>query len=147
MLAFALVGNNKDMPKHCQLKKSTTMSFPQTHSTIRDLIRRTPLRAVLVIPFVLQIFAAVGLTGYLSLRNGKQAINDVALQLLDEVSNRVDQHLDNYLALPHQINQINLNAINQGMLNPQDIDSANRYFWKQGQVFEQFSFIGYGLKE
>ncbi len=29
------------------------------------------LRSLLIVPFVLQIFAAVGLTGYLSFRNGK----------------------------------------------------------------------------
>lgn len=110
-------------------------------------LRRIPLRTVLIVPFVLQIFAAVGLTGYLSLRNGQQAVNDIAAQLLREVGSRVDQHLDTYLALPHQINQINLNAIDQGLLNLRDLDSANRYFWKQAQVFKQFSCIGYMLSD
>lgn len=39
----------------------------------RTLNRRLPLQAVLVVPFVVQIFAAVGLVGYLSFRNGQQA--------------------------------------------------------------------------
>lgn len=39
-------------------------------------IANIPLRTVLVVPFVLQIFAAVGLTGYLSFRNGQQAVNE-----------------------------------------------------------------------
>lgn len=33
-------------------------------------VRKLPLRLVLVVPFVLQIFAAVGLMGYLSLQEG-----------------------------------------------------------------------------
>ena len=37
-----------------------------------------PLGWILVVPFVLQIVAAVGLTGWLSFRNGQKAVNDVA---------------------------------------------------------------------
>lgn len=72
---------------------------------------KLPLRFVLVVPFVLQIFAAVGLTGYLFLRNGQKAINHLAAQLQSEVSSRSDRHLDNYLATPYQINQINLSSV------------------------------------
>jgi len=37
-----------------------------------------PLRTVLIVPFVLQILGAVGIVGYLSFRNGQQAVNDLA---------------------------------------------------------------------
>jgi hypothetical protein len=47
-------------------------------------------------PFVLQIFAAVSLTGYLSLRNGQKAVNDLADRLMEKSSNLVSQRLDNY---------------------------------------------------
>ncbi|MGK7923028.1 MAG: hypothetical protein AB4080_23815, partial [Trichodesmium sp.] len=40
-----------------------------------------PLQSILIVPFVVQIFAAVGLTGWLSLRNGQQAVNEVTTQL------------------------------------------------------------------
>ena len=39
------------------------------------------LPLILVIPFVLQIFAAVGIIGYLSFRNGQKAVKDLAIQL------------------------------------------------------------------
>ena len=91
---------------------------------------RLPLRLILIVPFVVQIFAAVGLVGYLSFRNGQKAINDLATQLQTEVSDRVRQHLDTYLATPHQINQINLDAIELELLNLQDLQSTGRYFWK-----------------
>ncbi|MBD2445593.1 HAMP domain-containing protein [Nostoc sp. FACHB-152] len=119
------------------------MSFP----IIRNFIRRTPLQAVLIVPFVLQIFVAVGLTGYLALRNGQKAVDELAQQLQCEVADRVDQHLDTYLALPHQINQLNLDAIERGMLNLTDLKSAGRYFWKQSQTFPQISFVGYYLQD
>lgn len=106
--------------------------------------RMSPLRLVLVVPFVLQITAAVGLVGYLSFRNGQQAVNDLANQLMGKVSNLVDQHLDTYLATPHKINQINADAIKLGLLDLRNLQSAGHFFWKQMQVFD-VSYIGYGL--
>lgn len=46
---------------------------------IVKIASKVPLRIVLIVPFVLQIFGTVGLVGYLSLRNGRKAVNDVAL--------------------------------------------------------------------
>ncbi|MGB5960612.1 MAG: ATP-binding protein [Coleofasciculaceae cyanobacterium] len=104
---------------------------------------KVPLRLVLVIPFVAQIMAAVGLVGYLSFRNSQQAVNDLAHQLIDKASNLVDQHLDSYLATPHQLNQLNLDAVDLGLLNLQDFTSTGQYFWKQMQVFD-VGYISYG---
>ncbi|GAX41119.1 Cache sensor hybrid histidine kinase [Tolypothrix sp. NIES-4075] len=104
--------------------------------TRTQLAQKVPLRLVLVVPFVLQIFAAVGLVGYFSLRNGQKAINDLATQLQTEVSDRIDQHLDSYLGTPHQINQINTDAMKLGLLNLQDFQGIEHYFWKQIQVFD-----------
>ncbi|HCF27996.1 MAG TPA: hybrid sensor histidine kinase/response regulator [Cyanobacteria bacterium UBA11049] len=118
---------------------------------LRNLTRQTtdttkgiPLRLILVVPFVLQIFAAVGLTGYFSLRNGQHAINDLANQLMDKTSGLVDKHLDTYLATPHQINQLNIAAIEQRLLDVHNLQNAGHYFWKQVQIFD-VSFINYGL--
>ena len=101
--------------------------------------KKLPLRLILVVPFVLQIFAAVGLVGYLSFRNGQQAINDLANQLTTKASHLVNQHLDTYLATPHQINQINADAVELGHLDLQNYPSLEHYFWKQLQVFN----VGY----
>jgi signal transduction histidine kinase/FixJ family two-component response regulator len=107
-------------------------------STTNDS-KKLPLRLILVVPFVLQIFAAVGLVGYLSFRNGQQAINDLANQLTTKTSQLVNHHLDTYLATPHQINQINADAVELGQLNLQDYKSQGHYFWKQLQAFN----VGY----
>jgi signal transduction histidine kinase len=102
-------------------------------------IVQVPLRTLLIVPFVLQIFTAVGLTGYLSLRNGQKAVNDLADRLSTEVSARITQHLDTYLATPQQINQINAGAIEVGQIDPQNLPKLGHYFWKQMQVFN----VGY----
>ena len=104
-----------------------------------------PLQFVLVVPFVLQIFAAVGLVGYLSFINGQKAVNDLANQLQREVSSRIDQHLDNYLALPKQINELNADAVLTQKLNLRDLKASGRHFWKQITVFKSVGFIFYAL--
>lgn len=60
-----------------------------------------PRRILLVVFFVLQIYAAVGLTKYLPLGSKQKAVNQLASQLRTEVS-RLFLHLDNYLAIPYQ---------------------------------------------
>ncbi|MGB0561258.1 MAG: ATP-binding protein, partial [Spirulinaceae cyanobacterium] len=120
--------------------------------------RLTPklhLRWVLIVPFVLQIFAAVGLVGWLSFRSGRQAVNDVASQLRRELAARVEEKLLTWLATAQQINRINAEAIEQGYLNldsPVDQNpSLRRYYWHQARQFdidtiayanEQKEFIG-----
>jgi len=75
------------------------------------------LGTVLIVPFVVQIFAAVGIVGYLSFKNGQKAVNNLAYQLMEEVSDRLENHVHEYLETPQLINQINLDAIRQGYLN------------------------------
>uniref|UniRef100_UPI0035C971B1 histidine kinase dimerization/phospho-acceptor domain-containing protein n=1 Tax=uncultured Nostoc sp. TaxID=340711 RepID=UPI0035C971B1 len=98
-----------------------------------------PLRYVLIVPFILQICGAVGLVGYLSYQNGQKAVTELANQLENEICDRIEQHLDDYLTNPKQINQINLDAIELGLLNLSDFQTTGNYFWKQMQVFN----VGY----
>lgn len=53
-----------------------------TNSISKNNSGSLPLSLVLVVSFVLQIFAAVGITGYLSFRNGQKAVHDLATDLL-----------------------------------------------------------------
>ncbi|MBD2306383.1 response regulator [Chroococcidiopsis sp. FACHB-1243] len=101
--------------------------------------KKLPVRLILVVPFVFQIFAAVGLVGYFSFRNSQQTINDLANQLMTKASRLVNEHLNTYLATPHQINKINADAVELGHLNLQNYPSLEHYFWKQLQVFN----VGY----
>ncbi|QMS87765.1 response regulator [Nostoc edaphicum CCNP1411] len=100
---------------------------------------KMPLRYVLIVPFILQIFGAVGLVGYLSYQNGQKAVKELATQLENEICDRIEQHLDSYLTTPKQINQINLDAVELGLLNLSDFETTGKYFWKQMQVFN----VGY----
>lgn len=99
---------------------------------------------VLIVPFALQIFGAVGLVGYLSFKNGQKAVNELADKLMERTSNIVDQHLNSYLSVPQKINQINADAIQMGLLDVRDRKTVAKYFWKQMHAYD-LSYIGLGL--
>ncbi|MEG4576101.1 ATP-binding protein [Microcoleus sp. N3A4] len=107
--------------------------------------QKIPLRLVLVVPFVLQIFAAVGLTGWLSLRNGKTAVNNVTSQLRTEVLARINQQLNTYLETPHLVNAISVDAIRRfGLWNPDNMGSMRSYFFWQLKQFSTVNYISFG---
>jgi signal transduction histidine kinase/CheY-like chemotaxis protein len=121
------------------------MSLNKQDSEGAKTFRGIPLNLVLVLPFILQVLGAVGLVGYLSFRNGQQAVNELADRLMDKSSNLVSEHLDKYLETPQKLNQINLDAIALKLLDLKDYKTASHYFWKQLKSYQDLSFIGYAL--
>ncbi|MEM9245249.1 MAG: response regulator, partial [Cyanobacteria bacterium P01_F01_bin.153] len=113
-------------------------------ASLATLSKRLPLRTVLVVPFALQIFVAVGLTGYLSYRNGQEAVEDLATQLQEEVVHRIDERLDNYLSIPKIINRINADSVRLGQLDPNDLVALEQHFVQQIQRFDSATYIYYG---
>ncbi|MEH1798902.1 MAG: ATP-binding protein [Nostoc sp.] len=103
-----------------------------------------PLQILLVVPFVIQIFGAVSLVGYLSFKNGQRAVNDLAEQLIDRTTEVVDEHLKSYLSIPQTLNQINADAIGRGILDVRDRQTLGKYFWDQMQAYD-LTYIGIGL--
>jgi phosphoserine phosphatase RsbU/P len=101
------------------------------------------LRTTLVVPFVAQLLAAVGLVGWLSFLNSQKAVEALAGQLVGEVSDRIDLHLDTYLTTPQQINQLNLFAVDEKLVSLENSQQLERYFWKQMQVFPNISYINF----
>lgn len=108
---------------------------------------KATLRTVLIIPFVLQIVGMVGLVGYLSLRSGEKAVENLAGQLVGEVSDRVNQNLQHYLSVPQQINQNNAAAIRLGILNWQDFSTLEPYFAQQLQIYPAASSVAIATEQ
>jgi len=103
-----------------------------------------PLRLVLVVPFVIQIVVAVGITGYFSLKNGRQSVNNLTDQLMDKTHNLVNEHLNDYLKTPHQLNQFNLKMIAQGTIDIYNFRKTEQVFWQQLNLFN-VDYINYSL--
>ncbi|MGJ3244872.1 MAG: ATP-binding protein [Elainellaceae cyanobacterium] len=124
------------------------------HQSASKRSNRSSLQAILTIPFILQVFLALSIVGYLSFRNGRKAVDNLVGQLQDEVSDRVSTHLDGYLSIPHKINKANLDAIAVGQINLDESIGTARLFWRQLHVFDvryinfggtEGEFIGAGL--
>ncbi|WP_052128621.1 cache domain-containing protein [Neosynechococcus sphagnicola] len=96
-----------------------------------------------MVPFLVQVIAAVGLVGYLSYRSGHQAVQALASRLMVETGDRVEQHLNSYLQAPQRLNQINLAAIKVGFINPNDFQRLGKYFWQQLKTYD-FTYMTYG---
>ncbi|MBF2000609.1 MAG: PAS domain S-box protein [Synechococcales cyanobacterium M58_A2018_015] len=97
------------------------------------------LRTTLVVPFVLQIMAAVGLIGWIAYRSGQQSVNQVANQLRTELTNRIIERLETDVNIPKAVNRLNATAFARG-----DIDVSNprgdHHFWQQLQIYTTLSF-------
>ncbi|MEM8777581.1 MAG: cache domain-containing protein, partial [Cyanobacteria bacterium P01_G01_bin.49] len=105
------------------------------------------LRLFLVVPFIIQIFVAVGVTGYLSFRHGQKAVNNLANQLQSQVNDRIMERLKNYLAIPPLINQININATQAGRINLPEQMRLERYLWQQMETFPSVYSIYVGSQK
>lgn len=100
------------------------------------------LRTTLIGSFVLQIVGAVSLVSYLSFRNGQQVVNDLAGQLQQEISSRVQEQVRVYLEAPKLVNQINQDAAELGILDFNNLESARTYLWKQVLNFKSIGHTG-----
>ncbi|MBW4684010.1 MAG: response regulator [Komarekiella atlantica HA4396-MV6] len=116
---------------------------PLTDQVLK-LAKSVPLRHILVVPFILQISLAVGLTGWLSIQNGQRAVNEVAIQLRSEITARIQQYLQTYVETPHKINQLNANAIRLGEVNVQDLSALERHLWYQLETFDTVTAVYIG---
>jgi HAMP domain-containing protein len=117
----------------------TTSPQPDSTSTNASEKRSISLQIALVLPFLLQIFGAVGITGYLSIQNGQRTVNDLAIRLEKSTSKQIEQQLNGYLPLVPKIAKINADAARQGSLNLQNLTQMGQVFCSQMQNFS----VGY----
>ena len=103
--------------------------------------RAIPLRFVLIVPFLLQILAVVGLTGYFSWRNGQKTVESMAIRLGEEVTAHIEKHVDGYTNTPSLFLEVNQAAIETGNLDINDFDRLFRYFWQQTQLSEAVPYV------
>ncbi len=120
-----------------------TKRFPGVGKVLQPRQKSVPLRLILVVPLIVQNLTAVALTGYFSVQNGQRAINQLVTELQSEISDRVAQHLDTYLTNPNQVNQMNLRAIELGLVDLKNLPQLGQYFCSQMQVNPNFSYINF----
>lgn len=105
------------------------------------------LRTTLVLPFVLQLTAAVGLVGGLSLWNGRASVNDIASQLRREVANRVRDEVKQYLEEPYLLHNLNAQFFRNNPNLIQDPEALQRHFLSQSQLFDDLGTLAFANRE
>lgn len=108
---------------------------------------KIPLRLVLLVPFLMQIFAAVGLTGWFSVRNGQKAIEELASKLMVEVAGNVGQRVQTFADTPHIFLQINQAAISTNTLDLKNYSQLQQNFWYQTGISPAVTYIYYGNEQ
>jgi adenylate cyclase len=111
---------------------------------IAVFVRSMPLRWILAIPFLLQIFLAVGGVGYLSYRNGQNAVETLADRLLEETSDRILEQLQAYTAIPPLAVQMNADMVQTGQLDPDNLETWRSHLVQQSKWFEELTYIYFG---
>ncbi|RPH48199.1 MAG: sensor histidine kinase, partial [Desulfobacteraceae bacterium] len=113
-------------------------------TTSSKSLSRVPLQIILIVPFILLVITAAGLVGYLSLRNGQKAINNVAHELRMEINTRITEHVRFFLGTPHRINQVNATAIGNGTVAADDPNALENRFLEQIRLFDTVTSIYFG---
>ncbi|MEM7769025.1 MAG: PAS domain S-box protein [Cyanobacteria bacterium P01_A01_bin.37] len=114
---------------------------PPFFHRLKHASKRIPLRFVLMVPFVLQTMAAVGITGWLSIRNGERAVSDVVEQYQLEVTSHMMRKLDVSLSIPHHINELNASAFLQENFDFKSQQNLEHHFWHQLQHHSEVNYI------
>ncbi|HTL87783.1 MAG TPA: HAMP domain-containing protein, partial [Leptolyngbya sp.] len=102
------------------------------------------LITVLIVAFIAPIVGTVGLVSYLSFRNNQAAINDLAKQLMNEKSDRIQTYVKTYTETPPIVTQLNANAIQSGQLKLNNLPAWNTYFFQQSQLSKTLAYLYFG---
>jgi len=96
---------------------------------------KVPLKLVFVVPFVLQIVLAVGVTYWIASQSGRRDVNQVASHLRREISDRTQHELTHSVSVVRQSHQLTVRLIESNILNPNDFRQLEQFFWHQTRVF------------
>ena len=107
-------------------------------------VKRFRLRTALVVPFIVQLVAAVGIIEYLSFRNSQRAVNDLVTQLSENIAQRIEQHTKSYLEAPQRLQRNTQVSVETGQLDLNEPEQIKRYFIHQLKAQDQFTYFFYG---
>lgn len=106
-----------------------------------------PLQWVLIVPFIFQVFLAVGLTGWLSWQSGQTSVQALVNELQSNISDRIQTRTQNFLSTPIQVNQINAKGIQSAQLDLNNSEQIIRHFITLQQIFPQINRIAIGKED
>ena len=117
------------MPAHLQ----------HEHQSRRD--RQLSLKVLLIVPFVVQVIAVMGIAGWLSIQNGREATKELAPQIGLEVTNTIETHVRSYFDTPLEILQAHGASAKSEHIDFENLDRFDQLFWQQMQQVKSLYFF------
>ena len=108
---------------------------------ISKIFNQANLRTILIVPFVIQVAAVVGVISYLSHANSRKTIDDLVFQLSDRATNNVEEKVINYLSKSHLIHQSIVASVDSKIINLQNYSQIQNYFWNEVKRIESLYFL------
>ena len=108
---------------------------------------KTNLRLLLVLPFVFQILAGLGVISYLSYRNGQYALEKMTVKLRKEIALRIENHVEQFIENGNRLNQINQDNITLNSFLLEDVEQLLLYFAHQYQWNNAVSSIAFASEK
>ncbi|MBE7382522.1 MAG: response regulator [Leptolyngbya sp. SIO1E4] len=115
--------------------------------SVLHLSQKLPLRIVLVVSFIVQIAAAVGLTAGLSLRNGQKAVNELGVQLGERATAQIQEHLQTYLLQSNLLQRNSRSILLYDDIDRTDFDALAGHFWHQLRASDGITSIYMGYPD
>lgn len=100
----------------------------------------SPLRSLLIVVSMGQIFVTGGMVAFLAFQNGRTSVADLSGQLRGELTKRVQQELKLYFEIPHKVNQLNASAYRRGEIDVQNATTGEAPLLEQLKLFPTISF-------
>ncbi|MBI9098196.1 MAG: HAMP domain-containing protein [Spirochaetaceae bacterium] len=101
--------------------------------------KKYSLKNIILLSNIIIILISSGSIGLFTYYNSNKSIEDLGSQLSREISHRVQDQVYTLLETPHLLNKLHSDAYKTGFLNPDDVESQEKYFWFQIQNFKQVS--------
>ncbi len=125
------------------------MMHPAINRWFSKGFSQQPLPTFLVLPFVIQIVAAVGVVGLLSWHAGQAAVNGLATQAMGEITDRTGQHLETYTNVPLKVVNVIASDLESGQirLDGKDLQPFDAYLLNRLRTFNEVSFVAIGTSD
>ncbi|WOD40760.1 diguanylate cyclase domain-containing protein [Nodosilinea sp. E11] len=107
---------------------------------LKQLLGKLPLQTAITIPFALQVAVAVGAVAYFSYKNSQIVVYNLVAQVKNELTARILEQLEDTLAQPNLVNQLNGGSLLEGDINLLT-GQGEKQLWRQAIIFSSINLI------